>query len=322
MYRSLKAAMLAGALAVASGCVVYEIQPKPRVAMPVPSGFEVHQQRRMPLEEIGREEVGTVSKRYRHERIMFRYDDAIRPRTNIVEWYMPCVKAGENVPVIAILPILGGGKYELEEHFARVFAKRGYAAVIPRRLSVKEEVHALEDIDLLLKESVLDVQRLYDWMGQQKEIDTKCFGLFGISFGAIRGVLATALESRVKASVLGLGGGDLAYIFVHTTEKGLVQHRDRVLQKHNFSLQQGEDVLRAAVSYEPLVLARSIDTKKVFMVQATRDTVVPTRTGDALWEMLGRPKRMKVWAGHYSSLLYLPCIDGAVMKFFDEKLRK
>lgn len=288
--------------------------------MPVSARFDIHARPRAQFEEIARECV-EEHRRYTHERVTFRYRD-LSVRTNTVEWYTPHVQTGEKMPAIAILPILGGGKYRLEEHFARLFAKQGYVAAIPHRPDVKDEVDALEDIDHMLQASVLDVQRLYDWMSRQKEIDAKRFGLFGISFGAIRGVLATAVEPRVKASVLGLGGSDLAYIFAHTTEKGLQRERDRLLQKHNFSLEQGEEILHAAITYEPLVLARSVDPRKAFMVQATRDTVVPTRTGDALWEMLGRPRRMKVLAGHYSSLLFLPCIDGAVLGFFEEKLGK
>src|SRR3989338_923281 len=211
MYKLLQSLVAAGAAVLAAGCATHEMAKQPRSAMPVPAGFEIHEKARTPLEEIGRE---TLEKKrgYTHEIISFRVRESFETRTNLVEWYLPRASSRLTIPSLVVLPILGGKRYSLEQHFAESYARHGYAVALTHRPPVKDEVQAIDDIDRLLKESILDVQRTFDWMVRQPRIDANRLGLFGISFGAIRGSLAVALEPRVNAAVLGLGGGDLPYI--------------------------------------------------------------------------------------------------------------
>jgi pimeloyl-ACP methyl ester carboxylesterase len=311
---------IAGVLTLTQGCAIKEMTGQPRVAMPVPANYEIHRKPRAQLEEIARETIDE-GRRYRHELLSFRIQDIFETQTNVVEQYLPKRRTGKK-PLIVELPILGGDEYRLEQHFARAFANKGYAVLFPHRPYVKDEIKQLEDVDGFLRESVLDAQRIIDWAQRQEGIDEKNVGIFGASFGALRGVLATALEPRVKAAVLGLGGADLAYIFMHTSDEGLTKHRERALEKYGLTAEKAESTLRGLLTYDPMRLAESVDTTKVFLVQATHDKVVPAQTGDLLWELLGRPKRMNIWAGHLSALVYIPCIKAEAVKFFDEKLRE
>ena len=51
-------------------------------------------------------------------------------------------------------------------------------------------------------------------------------------------------------------------------------------------------------------------------VSAQFDTVVPERNQDLLWEALGRPARMRVPFGHYTSALAISSVLAAAAEHF------
>lgn len=306
---------------VLNGCAYYSMPRPPRAPAPLPSNYQ--SSARISAEELSRSTL--VRKRsYRVERIVLAYRDGDRRYTNVVDWYLPrAVQKGRLVPALAILPILGGGKYPLEEHFAALFCRHGFAAALAHRdKELGSDIRTPEDVDRFLQSMMLETRSVIDWIKRQGGIDRERLGIFGVSFGAIKAALVLPFSNDIRAAVLGLGGGDLGYIFTHTTEKGVAKRCERLLEKHQLTREEGERDLNALITYDPLKLAPSVDPRKVMMVLATRDSVVPYEKGLELWKALGKPRLMKVWAGHYSALVFLPCIDSAVLNFLNEKLRE
>src|ERR1051325_4157336 len=128
-------------------------------------------------------------------------------RTNrilVLDYFLPLTK--EKHPVVLILPMLGGS-YPLEKYFAAYFAKRGFAAIIVHREKMRKD-STTAALDFMLKQSVLDNMRAIDWIETRPELDAGSIGVFGISMGGIKGALLAPLERRVRASILGLVGGD------------------------------------------------------------------------------------------------------------------
>ncbi|MBI2632653.1 hypothetical protein HYW75_06625 [Candidatus Pacearchaeota archaeon] len=239
-------------------------------------------------------------------------------KTNVFDFYIS--KKNSKNPTILLLPIMGGKDYPIESHFARYFTKKGYnIAIVHREQKIDEEVNALEDLDALLKWTVSDNKRVLDWLESQNEVDANKIGLFSISFGAIKGSLLLPLEPRIKAAVLGLGGGNLPYILAHTTEKGLIKHREKLLKKHNLTLQEGEEILRSVITYEPYEFAKFIDPDKIMLVNAKFDKVVPYRTGIELKKRMGNPESLILPTGHYTSLFCIPYIKSQAYRFFERK---
>jgi dienelactone hydrolase len=224
------------------------------------------------------------------------------------------------IPAILILPIMGGTQYELESYFARSFAKRGFACVILHRPDIKKEVRELEDIDGMLRKSVLDAQRAVDWLEAQPQVDAERLGLFGVSMGAIRGTMVLALDERVRVGVLGLVGGDLPYILTHTREKSLARERTKLLERHQWTLEEVEQRLRAAITCEPLSVAGAVDPARVLMVIAAFDHVIPARKGWELRRKLGNPATIQIFSGHYSAVVYAPYLRWKAGGFFVKKL--
>ncbi len=223
-------------------------------------------------------------------------------------------------PVIMVLPMLGGG-YGLERHFANYFVSRGYAAVIVRR-DKRANSARLEDLNGLFRDMVIDHRRVIDWMETQEDLDCSRIGIFGVSMGGIKGALLLPLEDRIQAAAIGLAGGDLPYILTHTTEPGLARRREQELRVRNITLEQSEQHLREMLTFDPIRYASYVDPKKVLLVLARYDTVVPVEKGLELKAKMGNPETIMLPAGHYSAALSIPYIQSQSFDFFEKRFAK
>jgi dienelactone hydrolase len=301
----------------AAGCVHHPLEKPVRTAAPLPSSFQPPP-RSSTLPTLAERKELEKHSSYTVSEITLKIGES---RTLNAQYFVPEPRKGrlEKMPAIVILPIMGGKTYPLEEMFASSFAKHGYVCIIPHRPNIKDEIKNLEDIDPLLRQSIHDVGRGIDWLETQENVDRSRIGLFGISLGAIRGTLVMAMEPRIRAGVLGLGGGDLPYILTHSGEKRLVAARDKILARNNLDLKEGEARLREAITYDPLTLAPSVDPARVMMVIAAWDKVVPSKTSWQLRRKLGNPEAIELWSGHYSAVLHIPYLRQASCRFFKKK---
>lgn len=137
--------------------------------------------------------------------------------------------------------------------------------------------------------------------------------------GAIKGALLMPLERRVQAAVLGLVGGNIPYIVSYSTEKGIARQRKAYLEQHSISLQELQEQLRARITCDPEKLACFVDSKKVLLVLAGCDTVVPINKGLELRKKMGKPETIIVPTGHYTAVLYLPYIQSQAIRFFRKR---
>jgi dienelactone hydrolase len=222
-------------------------------------------------------------------------------------------------PAILILPIMGGRTYPLESFFAKGFVHHGYHAVVVHRPDIKDEIRDLEDIDVLLRASLNDTRRIIDWLERQPNVDSKRLGLFGISLGAIRGVMVLGMEPRLRAGVLGLPGGDLAYIATHSQDKNIVKARAKILERNQLTVEEGEERLREAITCEPLAIAPAVDPSHVLLVIAAFDHVVPARKGWELRRKMGNPRTIQLCGGHYTSVVHVPYLRGVSSRFFEQQ---
>jgi hypothetical protein len=228
------------------------------------------------------------------------------------------IRGETRAPAVLVLPMAGGG-YAIERHFANYFATRGYAAVIVHRERVPKEQQLIENLNGMMHRMVIDHKRVIDWLETVPDVDTGKIGLFGISLGGIKGAILTPLEKRIQASVIGLCGGDVAHIIVHSTEPGLARKREEYLKQHNLTAEEAETRLRQMITRDPLVYAPYVDPARVLMVLARFDTVVPTAKGLLLKEKMGNPETIMIPAGHISAALSIPYIKAQAFEFFEKR---
>jgi pimeloyl-ACP methyl ester carboxylesterase len=233
----------------------------------------------------------------------------------VLEYYQ--LTRGTN-PVILLLPVSGGG-YQIERFFARYFARHGFAVLIVHRAKIARELNEIATINDWMKQRMVDLRQVIDWVETRPELDAGRIGVFGISMGGIQGTILTAVDERVRAAVLGLAGEDLPYILTHSTEKGIVRRREAYLRERQLPLERVEEELRQTVVWDPKTLAPCIDPQRALLVLGVCDTTVPFKKGWALRKSIGRPETILLPTGHYTALLCIPYIERRGRKFFQAR---
>jgi hypothetical protein len=221
----------------------------------------------------------------------------------------------QKVPVIMVLPILGGSNY-FANSFANCFAGEDFSAVIVRRQKKHKDFKNLDMININLNQIVYDLKQALDWIWRQPGIDSERIGVFGISMGSIKAALISSLDNRIKASVMCLVGGNLAEIIATSDEKGIVRRREAYMKKHDMSQDELCNILQSKITCDPINYAEYIDAKNSLMVLGCFDSVVPYKNGIELWERMGKPEKITLFAGHYTAILSLPYIKYVSYNFF------
>lgn len=230
------------------------------------------------------------------------------------------LKGDKTTPVILVLPILGGENSE-SKFFAKSFANHGYAALIIHRNEQHQKEAMLKNMEITLRQTVIDVKRAIDWVETQKNLDSNNIGVFGISLGGIKSALIAALDNRIKAAVIGLAGGNLPHILIHSQERAIREKIDEMTEKNGLNPEDLYCQLKSEIQTDPIRYARYIDARKVLMVVALFDKIIPAEKGKELIAAIGMPERIYLVSGHYTSLLYIFYIKNKVLNFFNQHLR-
>jgi cephalosporin-C deacetylase-like acetyl esterase len=148
------------------------------------------------------------------------------------------------------------------------------------------------------------VRRTMDWLARRPEVQGDRVGLFGISRGGIVASLAAAIDPRVQAATLVLAGGGVPTIIARSTEGEVVDFRDaQVRRLHSFDefMKQAHVLLR---DIDPLAHAHRLDPRRVLMLNAMFDTVIPHANQRALWLAAGKPTLYEFPVGHYGLVAF------------------
>ena len=230
------------------------------------------------------------------------------------------VKEPRVAPVILVLPILDGNN-RISNFYAKYFANHGYAALIVNRNAKLLQAESVEEVEAALKQNVIDLKQVLDWIETRNDLDRNNIGVFGISLGAINSALIIALDRRIKAAVMGLAGGDLPYILTNSSENSVQKGIARIKEKNNLSDEPLYCELRCKIQTDPLKYAKYIDARKVLVVVALLDTVIPTKKGKALITAIGMPQPIYILSGHYTAIFYIFYTRSKSLSFFNERLR-
>jgi dienelactone hydrolase len=237
--------------------------------------------------------------------------------TVYTEYFQPT--GGGKHPGVIVLHILGGD-FPLARLFCRALAQDGIAALFvkmpyygPRRQpEVKARMVSEDPRETVqgMRQAVLDIRRGAAWLAAQDEVDAEQLGIFGISLGGITAALAATAEPRFKKICPMLAGGDV----------GLAAWDDPRLAKLRRRWTDGggtkEEFLSLWKSIDPVTYGENVRGRKVLMLNASHDEVIPRACTESLWRAFGEPAIVWYDAGHYSAARHL--FDGLarVTKFF------
>jgi hypothetical protein len=256
-------------------------------------------------------------KHYIIERIEFPSALNVFDNENIkVDFYVQ-KKAGK-FPTILVLPIANGIDF-CAKGFARHFASNGLNCAIVHNRDVEiEDIQNAEYVEDYLRQTVLDSRQILDYLVEREKVNSNKLGCLGMSLGGIRASIVSAVDERLKCSVVGLAGGSMADIAflsdlkeVKSYIKGLV---DRGISPEIIRSEMSDKIRT-----DPLKLAEYIDARKTLMYIAMFDRVIHRKCGDKLWEAVGKPEAVYIFSCHFTSLLFLPYAEHNSLNFFKKK---
>jgi hypothetical protein len=305
-----------------SGCQVDTYRLRADYAAPGPLPAEIAA--RFAYEKVAAEpklaeiaETGDF-KRYRGE---LEVAPADAGASNVVVFELFETKHGEGRrPTVLIMPILAG-RYPECDYLGGLLASLGaHAFFVHRPENLLDPKRRGEDMERLLRRSVVNVRRVVDVIAARPDVDPERLGFIGISLGAIMGTVVIAAEPRLKACVLVMGGADMAGILVSSRESPVRWYRYGRMDDEDLTLEELEAELRAALVSDPAVVAPYVDARRVLQFISTYDNKVPTRFQWKLWEALGRPEAYACPSGHYTSVFFLDFAKAKILEFYASRL--
>jgi dienelactone hydrolase len=148
-----------------------------------------------------------------------------------------------------------------------------------------------------VQQTVLDIRCAAAWLANRPGIDKEKLGLVGTSLGSLVGAVAAANEPRIKTVCLMLGGGGLVDAYYdHPRARQYVPFVE---------LLGGKAAMKALINpIDPLTYADLLKEKRLLMVCASRDDVVPPQAAKALWEATGKQKIVWLDSTHVGAALH------------------
>jgi dienelactone hydrolase len=244
------------------------------------------------------------------------------PENNVVhaDYYRP---RGDGPFPCAIVLDITAGDQRVSRAVAAHLAGRGVAAVCvqmayygPRRppgSPIRFLSYDLKQTFDCVQQTVLDLRRATAWMESRPEIDKERLGIVGTSLGSLVAALTAEMEPKLKRVAVLLGGGGL--VEAYYDDPRAKPYREV------FEALGGTKALavKTFAPVDPLTCAANLKDRRVLIVAAKRDEVVPPRAAEALWEATGRQKIVWYDTTHLGAALYIASGLGHVSELFSAK---
>ena len=306
------------------GCTVDRLSLKtdaPAVAAPMPTElaqrFAYTPQRAEPaLERV--EDTAEWEKFTGVYKVAASGEDAARDVT--YRYWRSKVGSGPR-PLVVIVPILAGNYPECD-YLGQLMARSGMHAFFVHREDnlLAFDKDKSEPFEVKLRRSIVNIRRTLDWACAQPEVDPRRVGLVGISLGAIGGTIVLAVEPRITAGVLIMGGGDLPGIVSDSIETPVRRYKVHKMRDNGWTEAEFKADVRRQLPSDPLDYAPFIGPRRVQQFISLYDNKVPTEYQWKLWRALGEPEGYAIPIGHYTSIFYLGFAERNAMAFLGKHL--
>ena len=244
------------------------------------------------------------------------------PENNTVhaEYYQP--EGDGPFPGVIVLDITGGNQM-LSRHISNHLARHGVAALFvqmayygPRRppgsklkLLTSDIKHTTEAVT----QTVQDLRVATAWLASRKEIDPKRLGITGTSLGSFVSALTGQMEPRLGRVCVLLGGGNFVDGYAGHP---LLAPAVTTLELLGYNR---EGIRKLIAPIDPITCADKLKDRKLLIVAATYDEMVPPKMAKMLWEASGKQKIVWYEAGHYTAGFHMADGMEHVLKHFLQK---
>jgi dienelactone hydrolase len=233
------------------------------------------------------------------------------------EYYRP---TGDGpFPTVVVLDILIGDQ-KVPRAMAAHLAGNGIAALFVKMAYYAERRPPGSDRRLMspdfpqtlaaIRQTVLDIRRAAAWLEARPEVDRKKMGIVGTSLGSFIGCLTAEMEPRFSRVAIFLGGGGLVDAYYDDP-------RAAGLRKLWEALGGTKESLAGAIApVDPITCAANIRERKVLIMAARQDDIVPPKAAEALWKATGKQKIVWFDCSHVGAVFYIvPALDNLVEHF-------
>jgi esterase/lipase len=225
---------------------------------------------------------------------------------------------------------------------ARTLAKKGIASFILylvfHKLRASEVIQkkypnlSAEEWFESYQVSVTDIRQVIDWSSCRPEIIKDKIALVGISFGGMISTIAMGLDTRIKAGVMIVSGGNSEKITRYSLLlRWQYKHNEEEFRHNQHSYAQYlsevgekgfENVKALKTSYltDPMTFSGIIRDRPVLMLNAFWDEMIPRVATLELWKSFGRPSLTWYPATHASIWLWYPLMGRRIYEFVESAL--
>jgi len=220
------------------------------------------------------------------------------------------------------LPITAG-EYEVSTMISAFLAKCGFTCFrMERRAEWIPLDRTPDELGRLARQTAADVRAGVDWFVDNGGFDPGRLGILGVSMGAMQASIAAGTDPRIRAAVLIIGGAGLAELLLTANDPFINDYREALAGRLGIEESGLEPVLHEALDpCDNAAPAEDMNADTTLMISAMFDRVVKPRYTRRLWEAIGRPKRILLPCGHYTTGAFIPLILRWSRKWFDCHLK-
>jgi hypothetical protein len=150
-----------------------------------------------------------------------------------------------------------------------------------------------------VNQAAADAASLLRWLSERPDVDPKRVGMVGVSIGGFITHLVMGRDTRVKAGVTFVAGGDVAGL-IWKSNAGVARVVKRRLEKQGVTR---EEAARRLAEVEPTAYAHCVPPRPVLMVNAADDLIVPRSSAEAMARALGNPPHLWLPTNHFGIIL-------------------
>ena len=181
------------------------------------------------------------------------------------------------------------------------------------RLVTQNVAQTVENV----RQAVLDCRRATAVLAAQPGVDADRLGLVGTSLGSLIGAVVTAAEPRLTTACLLLGGGGLVDAYWDHPKAASVTPLLRFVGITR------ETVAAMLAPVDPLTYAEQLKGKRLLLIGASRDDVVPPVALRRLWAATGEPAIVWLDATHVGAAAYtFPVMDAVIAHIHGDVKRR
>lgn len=152
----------------------------------------------------------------------------------------------------------------------------------------------LEKTRKAIVQTVVDYRRALDYIATRPELDSERVAAVGLSLGGILDVLLTAVEPRLKTSVMVVAGADWVTLLQQSQMERLLAFRNQTPPP------DWKRLTRLIDPVDPLNYAPHLGERPVLLLNATEDEIIPKACAQRLHDTAVAKPLVKEWleGGH------------------------